>query len=212
MFKIFRRKQTPKESKYASTPDPVAPATDSWTKLKVFFFLWNIISITLYSAYTMFVIYKLSINTFLSKAIMWLLLAYAFAFVLLVLINLGNRKRMNRQLKNYKSATNFLKYAIQILNFVLAITTAISALITTGTTDFSAVLWAVISFILTIVAILFEVVKIIIRRNIFAIKQNFLDIREKPKQSKFSIFKQNFKDLYKKDRKTENKSIEKEEI
>lgn len=90
---------------------------------------------------------------------------------------------MKYQLKNYKSATNFLKYTIQILNFVLSIATAISALVTTGTTDFSAVLWAVLSFILTIVAIMFEIGKIIIRRNISAIKQNFLDIREKPRKS-----------------------------
>lgn len=183
MFKIFKRKPIEKESKFATTPEPLRAISDSWTKLRVFFFLWNIISITLYSAYTMFVIYKLSINTFLSKIIVWLLLIYAVAFVLLILINLGNRKRLSAGLKNYKSATNFLKYAIQILNFALSITTAISALITTGTTDFSAVLWAVLSFILTIIAIMFEVAKIIIRRNILAIKQNFLDIREKPRKS-----------------------------
>ena len=90
---------------------------------------------------------------------------------------------MNRQLKNYKSATNFLKYAMQILNFVLSIATAVSALISTGHADFSAVLWATLSFILTLIAILFEVAKIIIRKNITAIKQNFLDIREKPRKS-----------------------------
>ena len=140
MFNIFKRKPIEKESNVASTKTPVLPIRETWSKMKVFFFLWNLISITLYSAYTLFIIYKLSLSTFLSKAIKWLLIAYIVAFVLLILINLGNRKRMNRQLKNYKSATNFLKYAIQILNFVLAITTAVSALISTGHTDFSSVL------------------------------------------------------------------------
>ena len=183
MFKFFKRNQPEKESKFASTPEPIKTVEYRWTKMKVFFFIWNLVSITLYSAYTLFVIYNLSINTFLSKAIKWLLLAYGIAFLLLILINLGNRKRMNRQLKNYKSATNFLKYAMQILNFTLSIATAVSALITTGTTDFSAVLWAILSFILTIISILFEIAKIIIRKHIGVIKQNFLDIREKPRKS-----------------------------
>lgn len=87
---------------------------------------------------------------------------------------------MKTGLKNYKSATKFLKYAIQILNFVLSITTAVSAFITTGTTDFSAIAYAVLSLIVTGVLILFEVAVIIIRKNIPIIKQNFLEIREKP--------------------------------
>ena len=183
MFNIFKRKQIEKESNIATTPEPVKPAGDNFSKLKIFFFLWNIISIALYSAYTMFVIYNLSINTFLSKVIVWLLWIYAGAFVLLILISLGNRKKMKYRLKNYKSATNFLKYFIQILNFVLSIITAISAFITTGTTDFSGVIWAVLSIILTFISIMFEVAKIIIRKNISVIKQNFLDIREKPRKS-----------------------------
>ena len=101
---------------------------------------------------------------------------------------IGNRKKLKSGLKNYKSATKFLKYAMQILNFVLSIATAVSALVSTGKMDFSSVLWATLSFILTLVAILFEVVKIIIRKNFSAIKQNFLDIREKPRKSSW-LFK-----------------------
>ena len=183
MFNFFKRKTIEKESNVANTPSPVEPVKDRWTKMKVLFFVWNLVSITLYSAYTLFVIYNFSINTFLSKVIKWLLLIYAIAFVLLILINIGNRKRMNMQLKNYKSATNFLKYAMQILNFVLSIATAISALFATGKFDFSGVLWATLLFFLTLVSIMFEVAKIIIRKNITVIKQNFLDIREKPRKS-----------------------------
>lgn len=190
MFNLFKKKTIEKESNIASSPAPIQEIKESWSKLKVFFFIWNLVSITLYSAYTLFVIYKLSLDSFLSKIIKWLLIVYAATFILLILINLNNRKRMNSQLKNYKSATNFLKYIIQILNFVLAITTAISALITTGTTDFSAVMWAIISFILTIIAILFEVAKIIVRKNIKVIKQNFLDIREKPRKSFWTSIKE----------------------
>lgn len=198
MFKFIKRKPIEKESNIASTPQPLPERQEKWTKLQVFFFIWNIISITIYSAYTFFVIYNLSINTFLSKLIKWVLIAYGVAFLLLILINLGNRKRMNRQLKNYKSAAKFLKYFIQILNFALSIITAVNALIITGTTDFSAVMWAFISFMFTLINIMFEVVKIIIRKNFSAIKQNFLDIREKPRKSLWTA-KLKFKELRKVD-------------
>lgn len=205
MFKLFKRKPIEKESKIASSPDPVPEKKEKWSKIQVFFFFWNLISITIYSIFTFFVIYNLSINTFLVSFIKWILIAYGIAFLLLILINLGNRKRMNRQLKNYKSATNFLKYFIQTLNFILSIATAVNALIITGTTDFSAVMWAVVSFTFTVINILFEVAKIIIRRNFSAIKQNFLDIREKPRKS-FWVSKMKFKEL----RKLDNEETEKE--
>lgn len=205
MFNLFKRKPIEKESKIASTPAPLPEQKEKWSKVQVFFFFWNLISITIYSAFTFFVIYNLSINTFLSKLIKWILLAYGAAFVLLITINLGNRKRMKRQLKNYKSATNFLKYFIQTLNFILSIATAVNALIITGTTDFSAVMWAVISFIFTVINILFEIIKIIIRRNLFAIKQNFLDMREKPRNSTWTT-RLKFKEL----RKLDNEETEKE--
>lgn len=206
MFKLFKRKPIEKESNIASTPEPIPEKKEKWSKIQVFFFLWNLVSITIYSAFTFFVIYNLSISTFLSKMIKWVLLIYGVAFLLLILINLGNRKRMNRQLKNYKSATNFLKYFIQTLNFVLSIATAVNALIITGTTDFSAVMWAVVSFTFTVINILFEVAKIIIRRNFSAIKQNFLDIREKPRKSFFAA-KMKFREL----RKLDNEKPEKTE-
>lgn len=109
-----------------------------------------------------------------------MLYAYIAIFILIILINIGNRKKMRSGLKNYKSATKFLKYAIQILNFVLSIATAISAFITTGTTDLSAIAYAVLSLIVTGVLILFEIAVIIVRKNIPIIKRNFLEIREKP--------------------------------
>ena len=87
---------------------------------------------------------------------------------------------MKYHLKNYKSATNFLKYAISIINFSLSIFTAISAFVTTGTTDVSAVLYAILSLFVTGFLILFEIAKIIVRKNIPLIKRNFLELREKP--------------------------------
>ena len=198
MFKLFKKKPIEKQSNIASTPEPIPERKERWSKIQVFFFFWNLVSISIYSAYTFFVIYNLSISTFLATLIKWVLIAYGIAFLILILINIGNRKRMNRQLKNYKSATNFLKYFIQTLNFVLSIATAVNALIITGTTDFSAVMWAVVSFTFTVINILFEVAKIIIRRNFSAIKQNFLDIREKPRKSFFAA-KMKFKELRKLD-------------
>ena len=81
-------------------------------------------------------------------------------------------------MKNYKSAINFLKYAIRIINFVLSIITAISAITSTGKVDFSLIGYAVLSFIITIILILVEIATIIIRKNIPLIKRNFLEIRE----------------------------------
>lgn len=178
MVNFFRKKNIVKESNVAESPK-VKRNPEPLTKAKVFFLIWNVLSITLYSCYTFFVIYNLSTKNFLSKVIIYLLIIYAAIFILLLLLSLGNRKKLNRRLKNYKSATNFLKYAIQIINFVLSIITAISALITTGTTDISAILYAVLSFIITLIFIFFEIVKIIIRKNIPIIKYNFLEIRDR---------------------------------
>ena len=179
MLKLFKREKTKKESNIASSPEQ-KPKSESFSKLTIFFWLWNVLSIGLYTSYTLFVIYNLSQKSFLSKIIIYLLYVYIGIFILIILINLGNRKRMKSGLKNYKSATNFLKYAIQILNFVLSIVTAISAFITTGTTDFSAIAYAVLSLVVTGVLILFEIAVIIVRKNIPIIKRNFLEIREKP--------------------------------
>lgn len=179
MINIFKRRKQEKESNVATTPEP-EKRTSTFTKWKVFFFIWNICTITLYSAYTLFVIYQMAEKTFLSKVIVYLLYAYIAAFVLLILINIGNRKKLKSGLKNYKSATKFLKYAMQILNFVLAISTAVSVLFTTGTFDFKTILFAVLSLIVTLVLILFEIAGVIIRKNIPIIKRNFLELRDKP--------------------------------
>ena len=87
---------------------------------------------------------------------------------------------MKAGLKNYKSATKFLKYSMQVLNFVLSIITAITALFQTGKLDFQSILFATLSFIVTLFLILFEIAGIIIRKNIPIIKRNFLELREKP--------------------------------
>lgn len=160
------------------TPSDAIPKRKT-SQAKVFFFVWNIFSITLYSCYTMFVIYHLSEKNFLSNLIIYLLYAYAAAFVLIILINIKNHKKLSHELKNYKSATNFLKYFVQIINFVLSIATAVSALISTGSLDFNAVGYAALSLFITLVMIIIEIAKIIIRKNMPLIKYNFLEIRDK---------------------------------
>ena len=179
----FNKKNIEKESNIVETPEESKPKT-IFSKVGLLFLIWNILSITLYSCYTMFVIYKLSSNSFLSKIIIYLLGIYAAAFVLLVLFSIGNRTKLKYRLKNYKSATNFLKYTIQIINFVLSIVTAISAFITNGTTNIGSLFYAFGSLVITFFLILFEIIKIIIRKNIPLIKRNFLEIREKPVKNK----------------------------
>lgn len=183
MKNFFKRKKIEKESNVASSPEQ-KPQEESFSKVKVFFWLWNILSIALYTSYSLFVIYNLTQKNFLSKIIIYLLYAYVAIFFLIIIIHIGNRKKMKSGLKNYKSATKFLKYIIQIINFVLSIFTAISAFITTGTTDISAIIYAILSLIVTIVLIFVEVVMIIIRKNIPIIKHNLLEIREKPEPKK----------------------------
>ena len=171
-----------KESNIAYTPESAKKSP--FKKLNTIFFVLTFLSIVLYSCYTFFIIYRLAEKTFLSKVIIYLLVAYIFVFLLLVLINLKNRRRMKSKLRDYKSATKFLKYAVQIINFVLSIITAISAFITTGTTDISAIAYAILSIIITVVFIFFEIVVIKIRRNLPLIKKNFLELREKPGRNK----------------------------
>ena len=174
----FKRKKVQKESHIATTPE-TSQIQPSNKKRNIAFLLWNILSIGLYLSYTLFVIYKLSETNFLSKIIIYLLVAYAIAFILLVIISIGNRTKLKYRLKSLQSAANFFKYFIQILNFVLSIITAISAFITTGTTDISAIMYAILSLAITLIFIIVEIAKIIIRKNIPLIKYNFLEIRDK---------------------------------
>lgn len=178
---MFKWKKA-KESNVAYTPE--TSKRSPLKKLNSIFFLLTFFSIVLYSCYTFFIIYQLAEKTFLSKAIMYLLIAYICVFILLVLLNLRNKRRMKSKLRDYKSATKFLKYIVQIINFALSISTAISAFITTGTTDISALAYAVLSIIITIVFILFEIVVIKIRRSLPLIKKNFLELREKPSKNR----------------------------
>ena len=179
MLKSSRKK----ESNVAKTPDSAKKSPEK-KKVNSFFLLITIFSIALYSCYTFFIIYKLTKKTFLSKIIIYLLGLYVFIFLLLILINLGNKRRMKNNLKDYKSATKFLKYSVQIINFILSIITAISAFITTGTTDISALAFAILSLCITFIFIFIEIISIKIRKNIPLIKRNFLELREKPSKNR----------------------------
>lgn len=179
---MFGRKKQ-KDSNIAKTPDE-AKKQPRFKKISTFFFLLTIFSIAFYSCYTFFVIYKLAKKTFLSKFIIYLLGIYILVFLLLILINLRNKRKMKRNLKDYKSATKFLKYTVQIINFVLSIVTAVSAFITTGTTDIPALFYAIISMFITLIFVFFEIISIKIRKNLPLIKRNFLELREKPVKNK----------------------------
>lgn len=168
-----------KENNIAKTPE-YSVNNHKTKKVNSFFLLITIISIAVYSCYTFLIIYRLTQKTFLSKIIIYLLGLYVFVFLLLILVNLGNKKRMKNNLKDYKSATKFLKYSIQIINFILSIVTLVSAFITTGKTDFSSLAFAFASLFLTIIFIFIEIISIKIRKNLPLIKKNFFEIREKP--------------------------------
>lgn len=178
-MKLLKNDKKQKESNIAKTPDEFL-GKKTLSKTKVFFFVWNIFTITLYSCYTLFIVYKLTEKTFLSKIIPYLLGIYVISFLLLIFINLGNHKKLKYKLKNFGSATKFLKYSVQILNFVLSIFTAINAFFISGSTDFSTIVFAVLSIFVTAILILFEIAKILIRKHMPLIKQNFYELRDKP--------------------------------
>lgn len=172
-----------KESNRLETPEESKP-NPRIERFSLIFLLITIFSIAVYSCYTFFVIYRLAEKTFLSKIIIYLLIVYVVAFLLLILFNLHNKRKMRTSLKNYKSATKFFKYAVQIIGFSLSIITAVSAIITTGTTDISALAYSFLSLFVTFLFIFFEIVTIKIRKHIPEIKQNFLEIHERPKKKK----------------------------
>ena len=174
---IFGQKDK-KESNIVDTPEDSIPEKKQ-KPITGWFLLWNVIPILLYCAYTFFFVYKTSQSNFLSKIVIYLLAAYVVVFLLLVIISLGNRSKMKRNLKNYKSAASFLRYTVTIINFSLSIITLIGAFLTTGAVDFKSFLYAVLILIVTVISIFFEIGKIIIRKNISVIKQNFLDLRMK---------------------------------
>ena len=167
-----------KESNIVDTPEESIPEKKS-KPITGWFLLWNLVPILLYCSYTFFFVYKTAQTNFLSKIIIYLLAVYVLVFILLVLFSLGNRSKMKSNLKNFKSATNFLRYTITIINFTLSIFTLIGAFLTTGAVDFKAFVYAILILIVTIISIFFEIGKIIIRKNISVIKQNFLDLRMK---------------------------------
>ncbi len=178
MASFFKRKQKEKESHIASSPER-EPIKRSMTKRNVFFLLLNIISIVLYSCYTLFVTYRMADEkSFLGKFILGMLVIYAASFLILFILSIGNQKKLKSRLKNYKSAIKFLKYLVRLINFVLSISTAISAIVNTGRADVSAIGYAILSFIITIILILVEIAAIIVRKNIPLIKRNFLEIRD----------------------------------
>lgn len=181
--KLMFRRNKQKESNIATTPEE-SKRKPRLKRISAFFFLMTILSIALYSCYTFFVIYKLTKKTFLSKFIVYLLGLYVFVFILLILINLGNKRRMKSNLKDYKSATKFLKYSVQIINLILSIFTIISAFITSGTTDIPALAYAFLSLFITLIFIVIEVISIKIRKNLPLIKRNFLELRDKPAKNK----------------------------
>ena len=125
---------------------------------------------------------NLARNVLCARFIKYILGAYITAFAILVIFGLFDQKNMKHRLKNYKSAVTFFKGAVQILNLTLSIITIITIFIATGKPDFKGIIIALFSLFLTIISLFFEIVKIIIRKNVGIIKQNFLDLHQKPRK------------------------------
>lgn len=173
---IFKKRQ--KESNIIETKGPIVLPEDKHAKFRFWFLLWNIVSLTFYTCYAFLTIYKLSEGSFLKNVFIYFLVGYTIAFALLVILNMGNQKKLGKKLKDYKSATKFLKYFIQLVNFTLSCITFFQSIGKT-TISFSSVLFALFSLTITIFNILLECAILIIRKNMPLIKQNFLELRDK---------------------------------
>lgn len=174
---IFKRKKIEKESNIAETPENSKPKSE-FSVAKFYYMIWYIFSLAFHICYVGYIIITIAQKNFLSQVIVYLLYAYAIALVLIILFSLGNKSKLKARLTDYKSAVNFLKYLIQMISFVLSFVTAVSSFFTTGKFDSVAMSSAITSLILTAIMAVFEFIKIMIRKNIPIVKQNFLRIKE----------------------------------
>lgn len=174
---IFNRKKIEKESNIAGTPENAKPKAE-FSIAKFYYMLWFLFSMTFHICYVTYIIITIAQKNFLSQIIVYLLYGYAIALVLIILFSLGNKSKLKARLTNYKSAVNFLKYLIQMISFVLSLVTAISSFFTTGKFDSLAMSSALTSLLLTAIMAFFEFIKIMIRKNIPIVKQNFLRMKE----------------------------------
>ena len=184
---LFGRKKREKETHVAVTPESPKPKKE-FSKSKFYYLLWTIVSMAFYCCYVFYLIISVAQQYFLSKAILFLLSIYGIILVFIIIFSLGNRKKMKARLKTYKSALNFLKYFIQLISFTLSIVNAISSFFVTGVFDRYSLLNAFTSLLITVIMVVFEIVKIMIRKNIPIVKSNFLKIKEKEdieKQEKY---------------------------
>lgn len=174
---LFKKKNIEKESNIASAPEH--KKTPSTFSVKKFYLsLWNTISFGLYIVYVFYLILRVEEISFLYDIIVYAFYGYGIALALIFLLSIGKKSKLKTRLKNYKSAVKFLQYTIQLVSFVLLIITALSSLFTTGKLDVLALTNALYSLIVTIVMVIFEIIKIMIRKNIPVVKENFLRLRE----------------------------------
>ena len=191
---LFNRQKKEKETNIAVTPESPKPKKE-FSKAKFYYLLWTIVSMAFHCCYVFYLIISVAQQYFLSQAIFFLLCIYGVVLVFIIIFSLGNKKKMKSRLKTYKSALNFLKYLIQLISFTLSIINAISTFFVTGVFDRISLLNAFVSLIITVIMVLFEVVKIMIRRNIPIVKSNLLKIKEKEDIERQQRYEQKLKYL-----------------
>ncbi|MBQ8425312.1 MAG: hypothetical protein IJX17_04755 [Clostridia bacterium] len=174
---LFKKRVIEKESNIASAPEHIkAPST--FSAKKYYLLLWNILSMTFFCIYVFYLIFRVPEISFLYNIIVYVLYGYGIALILILLLSIGKKSKLKTRLKNYKSAIKFLQYTIQIVSFTLLIVTAISSLFTTGKLDVLALKNALSSLVLTCIMVMFEVFKIMVRKNVPVVKENFLRLKE----------------------------------
>ena len=201
-MKLFKKKVIEKESNVAVSPEPTQPYI-KFSVAKFYLLLWNILSMMIYIVNVLYIILLIVDQIeFLRNIIIYLLAVYALAFVLIVILSIGSKSKLKLRMKNYKSAVKFLQYFIQIISFVISFVTALSTFLTKGYFDSKALFNALTSLIITCVMVFFEVIKILIRKNIPIVKENFLRLREEDDFLKLDKFKK-----FKKNRNNKNEAI-----
>lgn len=175
---INKIEEAPLEAKDTQLKDETPKKKSFFDKIKLMFFIWNIFSIAVYTAYTLYNAYQNTKSPVYSKIILALLIAYAIAFVFLLIFGYKNKIQLKANMKNYKSATNILKHLVKILNLSLSITTALSVFASGGRLNIFTILFGVLAITITATSIFFEIIKMFIRKKLANRKERKLAQKE----------------------------------
>jgi len=92
------------------------------TEIKRAFFVWNLISVAFYTAFSLVVIITMWGNSVYLWVVTGISLFYILTFGVIILLSRKNKKRLQGQVKDYKSGIKILRSLLRIVAFSLNVT------------------------------------------------------------------------------------------